>query len=133
MALARAMAGWELIARQGLWVPLSHRVRRPFGWVLLMALVAGVGGAQRDRAVGPWDAQAVVVARVNHHIRGRRHVARRARGALGPGLVVVVLRRVVFDREVALGAHRVARRLELLGVGVMAVAAGHALREHLAL
>jgi hypothetical protein len=103
------------------------------GVLLRVAAVARVRHAQRRRQVRTRDAQRVVVACVDAHVRARRHVAGRARGARRSRGVMRVIRAVVLRRLVALRAHRVAGRAQLERVRIVAIRAGDAVRVHPAL
>ena len=98
-----------------------------------MAVVAGIRRAELCREIGPRDAQAVIVPAIDHHVGAGRHVARRA-GERRIGALVVVMRRGrVLVGRMALQADAVARKPQLGAVRLVAVAAGDAGREHLAL
>ena len=108
IALARAMAGWSPIAGDGLQelrrarsadrgrcerlgvalvpargvpVPGLHLLGRPLGRPTGVASRTRVRHAELHREVRARDAEAVIVARVDHHVGGGRHVAADAVGA----------------------------------------------------
>ena len=66
--------------------------------------------ADGGRKIGPRDAEAVVVARIDDHVGHRRHVAGDALAGLGAGRVEEMLRAVEAGRLMALAAQRVATR-----------------------
>ncbi len=113
--------------------PVLDRRRRPVRRLVLVAVIAGVGRAERDALVGPRDAETVIVARVDAHIGAHRHVAGGAAGRRRALVVVVMGGRVEALRLVALQADRIALQNRLAAVRVVAVAAGDAGREHPAL
>ena len=117
----------------GLAVPPVHRRRRPFRLAIGVALGAGVGTAERNRQVGARHADAVVAARVHHHVIARGHVALDALRARRSRLVEVVLSRVERGGFVAAGAQGVAFGAQLERVRVVAVHAGDAALGHLGL
>ena len=114
-----------------------------------MAGQAGVRGTQHFGPQRVGDAEAVVMAEVVAHVKLARHMAIHAlRTGLALGMAMMLRRVVVFRlqtfviqpgngsftrRVVTLQAHAIARCLELRAVGVVAVAATHALVEHFAL
>ena len=114
-------------------MPALDGRRRPFRRLVGMAVVAGIRRAELCRQIGPRDAEAVIVPAIDHHVGARRHVAGRA-GERRIGALVVVMRRGrVLVGRVALQADAVARKPQLGAVRLVAVAAGDAGREHLAL
>ena len=68
--------GLETLALRA--IPALDRGRRPGGVLVGVAVVAGIGDAEADREVRPRHAEAMIVARIDHHIGARRHVAGRA-------------------------------------------------------
>jgi len=137
-ARAAAAAGVDGLAVVGFAAPLRavparDPVGRPLRRAFAVARVAGVRGAELHRQVGPRHPQAVVATRIDHHVGRRRHVAVGALGAARALGMEVMRLGVVLRREVALRAHRVARRAQLLRVRVVAVAARHARAVHPAL
>ncbi len=111
-------------------VPGLDCVRRP---LRVFIGVAGVGRPERDRKVRAGDAKAVVVAAMDDHVGPGRHVAARAADRRTDAIVPGVRGYGVLVRRMALQADAVAGQLQLRAVRVVAVAAGHALHEHLAL
>jgi threonine dehydrogenase-like Zn-dependent dehydrogenase len=75
----------------------------------------------------------MIVARVHQHVGPRRYVAVGAADRRIDALVKLMGRDRIFVRRVALQANAVARELQLRTVRVVAVAAGDAPGEHLAL
>ncbi len=114
-------------------VPARDRRGRPFRRLVGVAVVAGVGRAERRREVRARNAEAVVVPDVHHHVGARRHVAGNAGRRRIDAFVVAMGDGRVFLRRVALRADLCARRAKLCAVRLVAVAAGHAGREHAAL
>ena len=103
---------------------------RPFRGSIDVTLVAGVRDAEIGAQVGSRYPEAVVVPRIDHHVRFRRHVTGLALAARRAGCVHVVGRRFVFRRRVALPANGVTWRAQFSCVRLVAVAAGHARRMH---
>ena len=117
-----------------LWaVPALYRVHRPLRRLVGMAGIAGVRRPELDREVRPGNAQGVIVARVDDHVGSRRHVAGGAADRRIDALVPAMRGDGVFVGGVALQADAVARQFELGAVRIVAVAAGDAFGEHLAL
>ena len=114
-------------------VPRLDLRGRPLRVARRVTARAGVGRAELDGERRARNAQAVIVARVDDHVGRRRHVTARARRARAADLVMRVLRPVVLRRQVTGRAHRVAVRVQLSAVRIVAVAARHALRVHAAL
>ena len=79
---------------------------------------------------GPRDANAVVVARIDHHVGRGRHMAAGAARAGAPRPVQMVRRPVVLCRRMTLGAHRVAGRAKRPAVRLVTVRAGDAALMH---
>jgi hypothetical protein len=98
-----------------------------------MTLAAGIRATERLRQVGTRDAQAVVLAGMDHHVVLRRHVAGHALGALAAGLVVVVPGGVEFGGVVAARTQRIALGTQLQGMRLMTVHARDAVLVHPAL
>ncbi len=101
--------------------------------LILMALIAGIGGAQAHGKIRSRHAQAVVVAHIHFHVGARRHVAGHTLSTGGTHRVMMMLRRVVAAGLVALGADRIAFGAQLSAVRVVAIAASDALVVHAAL
>ena len=97
-----------------------------------MAIIASIADPERGREVGTRHPEAVIVALVDHHERARRHVAGDAVGR-GTHVFVVRMGRLRIASGVALQTDLVAGEPQFGAVRVMAVAAGHAGGEHLAL
>src|SRR5262249_56477723 len=93
--------------------PRRDTVGRPLGRAVPMAARARVRHADRHGQVGPRDAEAVVSARIDHHVRARGHMTADATGALRPYLMVVVARRIELRRHVTLSTDGVARLAKL--------------------
>src|SRR3954453_6628126 len=98
-----------------------------------MAVVAGIRRAEPCREIGPRNAQAVIVPAVDHHVGVGRHVAGRASERRTGALMAMMRYGRVLVGRMTLQAHAVARQPERSAVWLMAVAAGDARREHLAL
>ncbi len=113
--------------------PVGDGPRRPVRLAVRVAGVAGVRSSQLFGQVRARNAHRVVVARIDHHVGRRRHVAGRALRAAGSRRVVVMAGGVEFRGRVALRADRVARRPQLLAVRIVAIGAGDAVRVHPAL
>ena len=75
----------------------------------------------------------MIAPRIDDHVSGGRHMTAHTFGARACRLVVMVCRRVVFTRQMAGGAKRIAFRPQLSAMRVVAVAASDAVRVHLAL
>ena len=114
-------------------VPALDRGRRPGGVLVGVAVVAGVGDAKARREIRARDAEAVIVARVDHHVGPLGHVAGGA-ARRGRAFRMVMMRGgAVLRLLVTLVADAVALRPQLERMRLVAVAAADALREHLAL
>src|SRR5215471_834884 len=113
-------------------VPGLDRGRRPLRRFIGMAIVASVRRAEACRQVGTRDAKTVIVPPVDDHIGALRHVAGRA-GERARAFMAVMGGRRVFLRRVTLHADAVTGCTQPRGVRLVAVAAGDASREHLAL
>ena len=98
-----------------------------------MTAIAGVGDAHFYGQIRAGNAETVIMARVHHHIGGGRCVTGHAIHALGADRVEMVLRRLVFCRQVALQTDLAARRTQLATVRFVAVAATHPFHLHFAL
>ena len=83
--------------------------------------------------VRPRDPEGMVVPGIDAHVVPGRHVAGRALRASRTGRVQGMRRCVVFRRQVALRADRIAGRARLARMRIVAVAAGNAGCMHLAL
>src|SRR5262249_55865594 len=115
-------------------VPRLDRGRRPLRRFVGMAIVADIRRADPCRQVGTRDAEAVIVPAVDHHIGALRHVAGRAGEPRAPPFIAGGgPPPVVFSARVPLHAEAVAGRAHRGRVRLVAVAAGDAGREHLAL
>ena len=75
----------------------------------------------------------MIVPWIVHHVGGCGHVAGRAGGAGAVRRVMVMILCIVLARQVAAGADGIALGAQFSAVRIMAVAAGNALRVHLAL
>ena len=98
-----------------------------------MAVVAGIGRAELDGQIRARNAEAMIVPPIDHHVGARRHVARGAGERRVYPLVAVMRCGRVFVGRVALQADAVAGRAQLGAMRLVAIAAGDAGREHLAL
>ena len=98
-----------------------------------MTAGARVRHAELHREIRPRDADAVIVARVDHHVGGGRHVAPDAIDAARPCRVEVMLRRLVRLARMAAETDLAPWCAELAAVRVVAVRARHATVEHLRL
>ena len=105
------------------WPPTRPAARRGSG--------ARVRHAELHREIRPRDAEAVIVARVDDHVRRRRHVAADAVGAARARRVEVMLRRLVLLGGVAAETDLAPRRPQLAAVRIVTIGARHALVEHL--
>jgi len=114
-------------------VPAPHGIGRPLRAALLVTAVAGVRHAERRGEIGARDAQGVIAARIDHHVARRGHVTAHAPRRVRRRGVEVVLPAVVPRRRVTPGAERIAVGTQLLGVRIVAIAAGHAAPVHPAL
>ena len=47
----------------------------PLRCLVAMTIVARIRGAERDGKIGPRDAKAVIMARIDDHVGARRHMA----------------------------------------------------------
>ena len=112
--------------------------------LLLVAGGAGVRGAGLVVQVGTRNAQGVIAARVHAHVGAGRHMATDTLRTWRPGWVMVVLRTVVVllrqAGEAWIAGRRVTGLAQVVAFGaqgghvrLVAIAAGHALGEHLAL
>ena len=98
-----------------------------------MAAAAGVRNIALCGQVRTRHSQAVVAARIDHHVGGLRHVARHALGSGCAGLVEVMRWVVEFLRQVAATTQGVALVVKPQAVRLMTIAAGDSLHVHLAL
>src|SRR6516225_859108 len=98
-----------------------------------MSGVAGVGGAKLHREIGPRNPKAMVVPLVDHHVGTDRHMARHACEFWSHPFVVAVRSDLILVGGVTSQAYAVTVRSKPCGVRFMAVAAGDARCEHLAL
>ena len=98
-----------------------------------MATIASVGDAHFYGQIRAGNAEAVVMARVHHHVGGSRRVTGHAIHALGIDRVEMVLRRLVFRRQVALQTDFATRRAQLATVRVRGSRRNSPSRLHLAL
>src|SRR5262249_16211834 len=89
-------------------VPLCHRIGRPLGRATSMAVSAGIRRGDLHRQVWPWHPKTVITPTIDHHIESLDHVTRDALRGLGVRLMEVMLRAVVFCRQMALRAQRLA-------------------------
>ena len=103
------------------------------GGLVAVTVGACVRRAECHAEIRARYAKAVVAPRVHAHVGGLWHVAVGAGAAAGPLGVMVVIRRVVGIRGVALGADGVARCPHLKAMGFVAIAADNARLVHLAL
>src|SRR5262249_25106344 len=125
-------------------VPLLDPRGRPLWRPVLVASSTGIGRAQFHGQIRTGNPEAVVAARVHHHVVLLGHVAVDALGAGRPRLMKVV-RDCVIDlvsgraeagvtrRPVTTGAQRIAGAPELPRMRIMAIGAPHALLIHPAL
>jgi len=90
-------------------VPALNCVRRPLNSLVRVAIVAGVRRPKLDGDVGPRNAYAVIVARIDDHVGARRHVTRGAADRRIDALMPVVSRNGIFGRRVTLQANGIAR------------------------
>src|SRR5215470_12209749 len=114
-------------------VPALDRRCRPFGALVSVTVVAGVGRPELCRNIGPGHPEAVIVPPVDHHVSALRHVARRAGQRWSDCLVLMMGAHGILVDSVALQAGAVRGSAELAAVRLVAVAAGDTGREHLAL
>ena len=128
----RERLGKVLEARLGLRVALAHFRGRPLRRAIAVTLVAGVRYTEARREIRPRNAEAVIVPRVDHHVRHGAHVTVGAGRSGFSGRVEMMAGRIVFRSEMALCTYRVARCARLRAVRLVAIAAGHALRVHAA-
>src|SRR3954462_296787 len=98
-----------------------------------MAVVAGVRRAEPCREIGSRDAQAVIVPAIDQHVGARGHMAGRTGERRLDTLMLMMRDRGVFVGCMTLQAAAVAGKPQRGAVRLMAVAAGHAGCEHLAL
>ncbi len=106
---------------------------RPLGALVRVATGASIRCPDGCGQYGTREPKAVVRAIVDQHVGALRHMAVRAKAAGRSGLVKVVFWSIEGIGFVAAGAQRVALRLEIRAVPVVAIAAHHARRVHLAL
>src|SRR5215510_9655430 len=98
-----------------------------------MTVCACVRCSERDGEVWTRDAKAVIVAWIDDHVGGRRHVAGDAGRARARLRMMVVPWSIVFCRQVATRTKRIARRAHLASMRIVTVAARHTARIHAAL
>src|SRR3954468_9824447 len=98
-----------------------------------MAVVAGVRRAELCREVRPRDAQAVIVPAIDHHVGASGHMAGRAGERRINALMLMMRDSGVFVGRMTLQANAITRKPQRGAMRLMAVAAGHAGCEHLAL
>src|SRR4029453_494621 len=87
----------------------AHLRRGPTRIAIRMAAITGVRNAERHAPIGPRNANAVIVPRIDLHVRGVRHMTRHAARADTAGLMEMMCRRVVLRRAVTLSTHAVSR------------------------
>ena len=114
-------------------VPAFDRGRRPCRRLVGVTVVAGVGRAELHGQIGTRNAEAVIVPLIDHHVGARRHVARRAGERRAPPSHGGGARPRHICRRRDIAGRRRRRRTKLGAVRLVAVAAGDAGREHLAL
>src|SRR5262249_8731537 len=114
-------------------VPGFHASGRPARVASGVAVGARVWRAQRNGQIRPRNSQAVIVTAIDHHVGGRWHMTANARCAGASRRVVVMAGVVVLTRQVTGGAEGVALQPRLPAVRIVTVAAGDAVRVHLAL
>src|SRR5260370_9148853 len=102
-----------LIAVRVMSVPRFHLGCRPARVAIGVTVVASVWRAEFYRQIGPREAQAVIVPRVDNHIGRGWHVAGHTRGAGAGGLVVVGRPRIVLTWQVSRSAEARAFRTPL--------------------
>ena len=94
-------------------IPPAHGLSCPLSGLVAVAFAAGVGHAEAHGQVRTRNTNAMIAARVHHHVKGSRHVAFDAARSGRAGLVKVMGGRIVFAPRMALEAELVARRPEL--------------------
>src|SRR5208283_716541 len=114
-------------------VPFVHRIQRPPGGLVKVAIGARVGSAQLHRQVGARNPYAVIATRIDHHVGPRWHVTLDTARAGRSDFVEVMFRRVILLCEMTLQTDTVAVCAKLGTVRLMAIAARHAGLEHPAL
>src|SRR6516164_9690821 len=98
-----------------------------------MAVVAGVRCTELCRYIRPRYSKAVVMPLIDHHVGADGHMAGCAANLRRYTLVPAVRGDLIFIRGMALQANAVARGAQSCGMRFVAIAAGDAGREHLAL
>src|SRR5262245_29376053 len=114
-------------------MPALDRRRCPICGLVAVAVVAGVGRSELRRNIRPWHPEAVIVPPIDHHIGARRHVTRRAGQRRIDGPMSMMRGHRILVGGVTLQAGVVGGSAKLAAVRLVAVAAGDADREHLAL
>src|SRR4030095_8093656 len=100
--------GEALVPLRFVSIPRIHLRGRPARIPVSVAVRAGIRCAERDRQIGSWHSQAVIVPGINNHVGGGWHVTGDACRAGAGRLVVVMWRRVVLGPGAAGGREGVA-------------------------
>ena len=106
---------------------------RPFRRFVDVAVVAGIGCVEFDGQIGARDSKAMIVPPIDAHVRAHGHVAGGASERRHHPLVAVVRNSHILVGRMALQADAISCRPKLRAMRLMAIAAGDAGREHLAL
>src|SRR6516165_2954579 len=125
--------GEALIALRIVPEPALDLCRSPTRIAGGVASIAGVRRSDLRRKIRARNPQAVVVARIDHHVGLGWHVTGRALRTRASGGMVMMRRAIELRRRMTLRADRIAFRPKLTAVRLVTIAAGHAVRIHFAL
>jgi len=114
-------------------VPTFDSGCRPLWRLVAVAIIAGIRSAEFDRQIGTRNAEAMVVATIDDHVSVGGHVAGGACEGSGRLGMTTVGRCSVLVGGMTIQTNAVTGSAQLSAVGVVAIAAGHARCEHLAL
>src|SRR5690348_4336437 len=120
-------SGWRVA------IPPAHCLSRPLRGLVAVAFAARVGRSEAHGQVRSRNTNAMIAARVHHHVKRSRHVAFDAARSGRASLVKVMAGRTVFARSMALEAELVAGRPQPQTVRLVTIAARHARVKHPAL
>ena len=113
--------------------PRLKRIIGPGTAFVRVALDAGVRTACGERNIGPWNAHAVIAARINAHVYLRRHMTIYAGASTATHRMTMVALGIIGLGLVALSAYAASFCNECIAVWVVTVTANHTRLRHFAL
>src|SRR5262245_5391322 len=113
--------------------PALNRARRPLSRFVAMAIVASVWRTELHRQIGTGNPKAVIMPPVHHHVGAFRHVTGGTRDGNIHILMVTMRPSFIFAWHMTLAADAISWRAKRGTMWVVAIAAGHPQRKHLAL